>query len=182
MRKLSLSAAAFSSLLSASLLVAQPMAAEPSGVPELSLPVHDAEPVLLASAATIHSRILNEDRTFLIRVPPKARKNSEAPSTSPSSTSWMPKSTSLQLPPPPPSLKPRAFLLSGPSLLSVSSAPIERATLRRRHRTPDGTARSTRKLPFSGAVQTNSWNSSRQNFATPQKSACLPGRGSRAAC
>lgn len=79
MRKRSLSAAAFSALLSASLLVAQPLAAEPAGFPEFSLQATDAEPVLLGSAATIHSRILDEDRTFLMRVPPKAKKSSEAP-------------------------------------------------------------------------------------------------------
>ena len=79
MLKLTFSAAAFSALLSASLLFTQPMAAEPTGFPEFSLQATDAEPVLLGSAATIHSRILEEDRTFLMRVPPKARKNSEAP-------------------------------------------------------------------------------------------------------
>jgi len=35
--------------------------------------------VLLASAATIHSRILEEDRTFLMRVPPRAQKSAEVP-------------------------------------------------------------------------------------------------------
>ncbi len=79
MRKLSFSAAAFSLLFSASLLVTQPMAAEPTSVPEFSLPATDAEPVLLASAATIHSRILEEDRTFLMRVPPRAQKSAEVP-------------------------------------------------------------------------------------------------------
>lgn len=79
MRKLTFSAAAFSALFSASLLFTQPMAAEPAGFPEFSLQATDAEPVLLGSAATIHSRILNEDRTFLMRVPPKAKRSSEAP-------------------------------------------------------------------------------------------------------
>ncbi|MEI3010865.1 MAG: alpha/beta hydrolase-fold protein [Sutterella seckii] len=55
------------------------MAAEPTSVPEFSLPATDAEPVLLASAATIHSRILEEDRTFLMRVPPRAQKSAEVP-------------------------------------------------------------------------------------------------------
>lgn len=184
MRKLSFSAAAFSLLFSASLLVTQPMAAEPTSVPEFSLPATDAEPVLLASAATIHSRILEEDRTFLMRVPPRAQKSAEVPrdltviyildaekhfASAAASAAFFEAS--------------RISSLGPVAVVGIVS------TDRTRDFTPtasnarrDGTARSTRKLPFSGAAQTNSWSSSQLNFATPQRSACLPGRTSCAAC
>lgn len=79
MRKPSLTVYALWSVLLASLFVFSPKPVNASSMPEFSSSIKNSDPVLLANAVTIHSEILNEDRTIVLRIPPKIKKAPQTP-------------------------------------------------------------------------------------------------------
>ena len=78
MRKSSVSLAALSLAVLTAFSIFEPEAVHAADAPQYSAALSGADPVLLGNAATIHSAVLNEDRTFILRVPPKAQGTTNA--------------------------------------------------------------------------------------------------------
>lgn len=79
MQKTSVSLCALRIVLLVSLFVLAPNSVIASSAPEFSSSVAGSRAILLANAVTIRSEILNENRTIILRVPPKIKPVNQTP-------------------------------------------------------------------------------------------------------